>query len=104
MRPAELFGKRVGAARKASGLTLREAAERAHIHLSQIERGRRRPSFELIFVLAHTLGVPVISFFVFEREVVDEKTLRCRISGLLQKATVEQLGQTYRFLRFVVGP
>ena len=58
MRPAELFGKRVGAAR---GLTLREAAERTHIHLnhlSQIERGRRRPSFELIFILAHTLGVP----------------------------------------------
>jgi len=61
MRPADLFGKRVRAARKAPGFTLREVAERAHIHLnhlSQIERGRRRPSFELIFILAHTLGVP----------------------------------------------
>jgi transcriptional regulator with XRE-family HTH domain len=106
MRPAEIFGKRVRAARKACGLTLKEAAERAHIHLnhlSQIERGTRRPSFELIFVLAHALGVPVMSLFVFEREVVDEKTLRRRISSLLEKATVEQLGQTYRFLRFVVG-
>jgi len=106
MTAAELFGKRVRAARKAAGLTLEEAAEKAQIHfnhLSQIERGTRRPSFEVIFVLARVLGVPAMTLFVFEREEIDEKTLRRKIDGLLRDLPVEQLGETYRFLKFVVG-
>ena len=106
MTPAELFGKRVRVARKAAGLTLEEAAEKAQInsnHLSQIERGTRRPSFNVIFVLARVLNVPAMTFFIFEREENDEKTLRKKIDGLLRDLPVEQLGQTYRFLKFVVG-
>jgi transcriptional regulator with XRE-family HTH domain len=104
-KAAELFGKRVRTARKA-GLTLEEAAKKAQIHfnhLAQIERGTRRPSFEVIFVLARVLNTPAMSFFVFEREENDAKALRKKIDGLLRDLPVEQLGQTYRFLKFVVG-
>ena len=106
MTPAELFGKRVRVARKTAGLTLEKTAEKAQLnsnHLSQIERGTRRPSFEVIFVLARVLNVPAMTFFVFEREENDEKTLRRKIDRLLQDLPIEQLGQTFRFLKFVVG-
>jgi transcriptional regulator with XRE-family HTH domain len=104
---AELFGKRVRAARKAANLTLEEAAEKAHIHLnhlSQIERGTRRPSFELIFDLARVFAVPAWSFFIFEAEETDAKTLRRMANATLEKYTVEQLTEVCRFMKFVVRP
>jgi transcriptional regulator with XRE-family HTH domain len=104
---AELFGKQVRAARKAAKLTLEEAAEKAHIHLnhlSQIERGTRRPSFELIVDLARVLRVPVFALFVFESEEKDAKTLRRRLTSMLENYTVEELLQVYRYLKFVVHP
>ena len=106
MKPAKLFGKRVRAARKTAGLTLEEAAKKAQIHfnhLAQIERGTRRPSFEVIFVLARVLNVSAMSFFVFEREENDAKALRRKTDRLLRALPVGQLGETYRFLKFVVG-
>src|SRR5713226_10698381 len=79
MSPEELFGKRVRAARKAAKLTLEAAAEKVDIHanhLAQIERGTKRPSFELIFALADAVGVSAMSLFMFERDETDEKVLR----------------------------
>ncbi len=107
MNPEELFGKRVRAARKAAKLTLESAAEKLDIHanhIAQIERGTKRPSFELIFQLAHAFGVPPMTLFIFERDEKDEKTLRRKISGLLDKYSAEQLGQTYRYMKFMIGP
>ncbi len=107
MTPEELFGKRVRAARKAAKLTLEKAAEKAHVHwnhLAQIERGLSRPSFELIFGLANALGVSPMTFFLYEREEIDEKVLRRKINALLEKYTAEQLGQTYRYMKFMIGP
>jgi len=106
MTPEKLFGKRVRAARKAAKLTLEKAAEKAHIHwnhLAQIERGQSRPSFELIFALANALGVSPMTFFLFERDEMDEKLLRRQINALLEKYTPEQLGQTYRYMKFMIG-
>jgi transcriptional regulator with XRE-family HTH domain len=104
---AELFGKRVRAARKAAKLTQEKAAEKAHIHLnhlSQIERGTRRPSFELIFDLAQVLGVPALDFFISEPEEKDAKALRRRVTLALESCTVEQLSQVHRFINFVLRP
>ncbi len=107
MNPEELFGKRVRAARKAAKLTLEKAAEQVDIHanhLAQIERGTKRPSFELIFALADVLNVSPVTLFLFERDEADEKTLRRKVNALLDKYTAEQLGQTYRYMKFMIGP
>jgi transcriptional regulator with XRE-family HTH domain len=103
----ELFGRRVQAARKAARLTLKEAAKKLGItfdHLSKIENGSARASFELIIEMANVFGVPVMSFFIFEGAETDEKTLRRKIDGLLNKYSANQLAQVYRYLIFVVGP
>ncbi len=107
MNLEELFGQRVRAARKAAKLTLEKAAEKVDIHmnhLSEIERGKSRPSFDLIFQLAHAYGVSPMTFFMFERDEADEKVLRRKIEQLLDKYTAEQLGQTYRYMKFMIGP
>jgi transcriptional regulator with XRE-family HTH domain len=107
MKREELFGKRVRAARKAAKLTLERAAEKLDVHpnhLAQVERGTKRPSFELIFALANAFGVSPVTFFLFERDEKDEKNLRRKINGLLDKYTGEQLGQAYRYMKFMIGP
>ncbi len=107
MSAEQLFGRRVRAARKAEGLTLERAAEKLDIHLnhlSEIERGKSRPSFELIIQMAALFRVSPMTLFMFEREETDEKVLRRRISDRLEKYTAEQLAQTYRYMRFMVGP
>jgi len=71
MSAEKLFGRRVRAARKAAKLTLEKAAERLDIHLnhlSEIESGKSRPSFELIFQMAGVFGVSPMMLFMFERE------------------------------------
>ncbi|MHB8413604.1 MAG: helix-turn-helix domain-containing protein [Candidatus Acidiferrales bacterium] len=107
MNPEELFGQRVRAARKAARLTLERAAEKLDIHanhLAQIERGTKRPSFELVFALANAFSVSPVTFFLFERDEKDEKILRRKINALLDRYTAEQLGQTYRYMKFMIGP
>jgi len=106
MTSEKLFGKRVRAARRAAKLTLEEASEKVRIHanhLAQIERGSKRPSFELIFALANALGVPPMDFFLFDRDETDAKTLRRKINTLLDGYNPEELGQTYRFMKFMIG-
>jgi transcriptional regulator with XRE-family HTH domain len=104
---AKLFGKRVRAARKAAKLTQEEVAEKLNIHLnhlSQIERGVGRPSFDLIFDLAHVLTVPALNFFIFEPEEKDAKTPRKSLTAALENHTVEELLQVHRFIHFVLRP
>jgi transcriptional regulator with XRE-family HTH domain len=107
MSAEQLFGKRVRAARKGAGLTLEKAAEKLDVHLnhlSEIERGKSRPSFELIIQLAKAFGTSPMTFFMFEGEETDEKALRRKIEALLNKYSINQLVQTYRYMIFVVGP
>lgn len=107
MNPEQLFGKHVRAARKRAGLTLEKAAEKLDIHLnylSEVERGKSRPSFELITQMAKVFGVSPISFFMFEGEESDQKALRRKIEALLNKYSANQLVQTYRYMIFKVGP
>ena len=107
MTAEQLFGKRVRTARKAARLTLQQAAEKLDIHLnhlSEIERGKSRPSFELIIQIANVFGVPPMGLFMFEREETDEKGLRRKINSLLDKYSVDQLGHLYRYMKFMIGP
>jgi transcriptional regulator with XRE-family HTH domain len=107
MNAEELFGKRVRAARKAARLTLQEAAEKLDIHLnhlSEIERGKSRPSFELIIEIANVFSISPMTLFMFEREETDEKVLRRKISSLLDKYSADQLAQAYRYMKLMIGP
>lgn len=107
MTAEELFGRRVQAARKAARLKLKDAAKKLGIsfdHLSKVENGSSRASFELIIEMANVFGVSAMSFFMFEGEETDEKVLRRKIDGLLNKFSANQLAQIYRYMIFVVRP
>jgi transcriptional regulator with XRE-family HTH domain len=62
---AEAFGSRLKQLRQDAGLTQKELAERAGLTLegvAQLERGRRKPSWETVLALAKALGVPCTAF------------------------------------------
>lgn len=107
MNQSKLFGRRVRAIRKASGITQEEAAEAAHLnskYLGEIERGEKHPSFEVILTLASARDVSAASFFQFEHGDGDEKAIRRRIEALLQRCSPQQIGVTYRILKGLLEP
>ncbi|MEU4313591.1 helix-turn-helix transcriptional regulator [Nocardia sp. NPDC024068] len=74
----ELLGERLRALRGDQRETLAETAERAGIspqYLSEVERGRKEPSSEMIAALAGALGT---SLFELTRQVADELRTRRR--------------------------
>lgn len=107
MDQLRLFGKRVRAIRKAARITQEDAAEKAHLnpkYLGEIERGEKRPSFEVILALAKALNVSPATFFQFDREETNEKLLRKKIEALIQKSDPRQLQQAYWILKAVLEP
>lgn len=63
----EVLGKRLRALRERQGATLSETASRAGIspqYLSEIERGRKEPSSEMISAVAGALGATLIDLTV----------------------------------------
>lgn len=78
---AAQFGRLVRSIRKEKKLKSSQIAEQLDIevkHLGRIERGEKRPSFELIIGLANALGVSPDRFFVFET-TTDPKAFKRRI-------------------------
>jgi transcriptional regulator with XRE-family HTH domain len=60
LRPA--FGRRIRTLRQKRGFSQEELAERAQLHwtyVSEIERGRRNPSLNILGRLARALDVPL---------------------------------------------
>jgi transcriptional regulator with XRE-family HTH domain len=103
----KLFGKRVRAIRKAARITQEKAAEAAHLnskYLGEIERGEKRPSFEAIVALAKALKVSPATFFQFDGDESDEKTLRRKIEILLRDARPQQLVQVHKILKAFLEP
>lgn len=103
----KLFGERVRAVRTSLGLKQRTVANRIGIedkHLGRVERGERRPSFELIFDLAEAMDVAPRVFFEFERDESNPAVLRKRIDALLGKYSAHQLQQAYRLLKSLLEP
>jgi len=101
----KLFGKRLRAVRKSAKFTQESLAEAARLnpkYLGQLERGEKRPSFDVIAALAKALRTPPATFFLFEREETDEKALRRKIESVLQKCSSQQLQQIHRILTALV--
>lgn len=70
--PARGLGERIRAARKASGLNMRELAEAAgytESYVSHIERGLKIPSLKAIESFARALGLEVGALFAFGLDV-----------------------------------
>jgi transcriptional regulator with XRE-family HTH domain len=105
MDHAKLFGRRLKVLRKANKLNQAELAEKVGIetkYLSNIETGRRSPSFEKTVSLARALEVPMSDLFSFGDDEADPKILKRRIEASLAKATPRQLKQIYGHVRQVV--
>jgi transcriptional regulator with XRE-family HTH domain len=102
---SRLFGRRLRAVRKSAKLTQEKLAEAARLnpkYLGQLERGEKRPSFDVIASLAKALRTTPATFFLFEREETDERVLRRKIDSVLQKCSSQQLQQIHRILTALV--
>src|ERR1700722_5134408 len=105
MDHAKLFGRRLKALRKANKLNQAELAEKVGIetkYLSNIETGRRSPSFEKTVALAKALEVSMSALFTFDDDEADPRILKRRIEANLAKATAQQLKQIYGHVRQVM--
>jgi len=95
------FGRLVRSIRKERKLKTWQVAERVNIevkHLGRIERGEKRPSFELIIALAETLSVSPAVFFAFESTPTDPKVLKNHIVRQLRGRDVMQLHRASKLL------
>src|SRR5579862_1713539 len=104
---AKLFAGRIRAARKAANLTIEQASEKAGLtpnFLGQIERGKRRPSFEAILALAHAFDLPPRALFQFEGDKANARILHRRIANVLAGCTAQQLQQAYKIIQAMVEP
>jgi transcriptional regulator with XRE-family HTH domain len=86
MTPASKFGRLLRSVRKSRKLKIWQVAEKVDVevkHLGRIERGEKKPSFDLIVALANHLNVSPSKFFEFDADIADAKALRKQIDQLL---------------------
>ncbi len=98
------FGRLVRSIRKEKKLKSSLVAERADIevkHLGRIERGEKRPSFELIIALADALNVSPSRFFAFDSTSQDPKNLKKRIFQQLAGRDAAQLMKASELLEIL---
>ena len=88
-------------------MKLWQVAEKVDVevkHLGRIERGEKKPSFDLIIALADCLSVSPAAFFEFNSEGADEKSLRKQIDRLLNEQDLKRLQKVRQVLAIVVDP
>jgi transcriptional regulator with XRE-family HTH domain len=107
----EVLGRRLRALRGERWETLAQTAERAGIspqYLSEIERGRKEPSSEMIAALAGALGITVADLMAgTAADLRDDAGIALAIVGTVSTAaTVSTAGTTpaTRAARYPSGP
>jgi transcriptional regulator with XRE-family HTH domain len=101
-----LFAHRIRRLRKASKLSLEDAAERGNItgnFWGDVERGKKVPSLDTIVAMAKGLGVQPSTLLLFEREE-DPRDIRKRIDALLANCSPQQLELLHRIMKVVIEP
>jgi transcriptional regulator with XRE-family HTH domain len=101
MTPATKFGSLLRTVRKSRKLKISQLAEKVEVevkHLGRIERGEKKPSFDLIVGLADCLNVSPAEFFEFDAEVADQKALRKQIDQLLVECDATRLQKVRQIL------
>jgi len=104
---AELFGRRLKAARTAAGIKQGPLAYALDVdpkHISRLERGKVKPSFELICQASRFLKIsPAL---LLELDVAEEgiPALKERIRRMLDGLEVAQMQRAYRVLKALLQP
>ncbi len=107
MDAAVQFGRRLRTLREAKGVKQRVLAEKARMtasYLSQLETGKAQPSFDAIVTFARILGVPMYSFFLFDRDMDDPRLLRKRIEAMVKTSDASRLKQVHRLMMDILEP
>jgi transcriptional regulator with XRE-family HTH domain len=105
MTPASKFGALLRSVRKSRRLKIWQVAEKVDVevkHLGRIERGEKKPSFDLIIALANYLNVSPSKFFEFDTEIADPKALRRQIDRLLTQQDAGGLRMTRQILAILL--
>ena len=101
---AQLFGKRLRAARKAAGIKQRVLAKALDVdpkHISRLEGGKVKPSFDLICQAGRLLRAPFLELDIAED---NPSTLKKRIARDLDTVGAEQLQRIHRVLKALISP
>jgi transcriptional regulator with XRE-family HTH domain len=104
MTDAQLFGKRLRAARKAAGVkqgVLAKALDVDPKHISRLERGKVKPSFDLICQAGRFLKAPFLELEIAED---NPSLLKKRIARDLDTVGIEQLQRVHRVLKALISP
>jgi transcriptional regulator with XRE-family HTH domain len=103
---AQLFGKRLKAARAAAGIKQGRLAKGLDVdpkHISRLEQGKVKPSFELICRASRVLRVSPALLMDLDAEQ-NASTLKEHIRRLLETAEGEQLQRAFRVLKALLQP
>jgi transcriptional regulator with XRE-family HTH domain len=101
MTPASKFGSLLRSVRKSRKLKIWQVAEKVDVevkHLGRIERGEKKPSFDLIVALADYLNVSPSKFFEFDAGITDAKAVRKQIDRLLAQQDPKHLQKARQIL------
>jgi transcriptional regulator with XRE-family HTH domain len=104
---AQLFGKRLRAARKAARVKQGPLAKALDVdpkHISRLESGKVKPSFDLICQAGRFLKVSPGVLLELEAAEENASVLKDRIRHMLEAADVTQLQQAYRVLKALLTP
>lgn len=86
----QLMGEVLRARRRAQGLTLRDLSSRARVslsYISEIERGQKEPSSELLAALAEALEIPLSQVLLQVSDLLE-------LDEAAELATVAAIGAT----------
>lgn len=92
----QFVGEVLRARRLAAGLTLRDVSARARVslgYISEVERGQKEPSSELLAALAGALDVPLsqVLFDVSAKLAVEEGATLASVSSIAPNAVGVQV-------------
>ncbi len=101
MRTERLLGRRIRELRKARNLTQEQFGERTGInykYLGAVERGQENPTVKVLEKIARALRVALWELFVFEHLEPDSKTLKRKISRMVEGQDQEKLKRAFKLL------
>lgn len=107
MTDSQVFGKRLKAARKASGMKQGSLASALGVdpkHISRLESGKVKPSFDLICKASKALRIS--AGLLFDLDMAEERpsVLKEKIQRRLQGVEIGQLQTVYRVLKAILDP
>ena len=107
MTDAQLFGKRLKAARTAAGVKQGRLAKALDVdpkHISRLETGKVKPSFDLVCQASRFLKVSPSVLFDFDSAEENVSVLKDRIRRLVETADFTRLQKAHHVLRALLEP